>query len=86
MKLQVTISLCKLLSETKEKQFMFLRQSLLAIQSYAKTEEDEKLRTLIETTVSGVNDLLHINERLAENDNNPEVKAELLIKIADSYF
>ena len=85
MQLQSTISLCKLLAESKVKEFSYLGQSLKAIKHFGNDEDDEQLKTLIHGTVNRIQELLRFNEQLAENDNNPELKAELLIKIADSY-
>lgn len=87
MKLQSTISLCKLLScEQKVKGYSFLRNSLTVVRDYAEKSDDETLKELVVGAVHQVSRLLRFNEQLAENEDNPQLMAELLLKIANSYF
>ena len=86
MQLQSTIALCRLLSgENKVKEYSNVRKSLQTILLHTKNEKNETLRNMIENGIDQISRLLRFNERLAENDKNPEVMAELFIKIADSY-
>ena len=86
MQLQSTISLCKLLSgENKVKEYSNLRKSLKTITSHSQVDPDRTLGTMIENGINQISRLLRFNEQLAENDHNPEVMAELIYKIADSY-
>eukprot|EP00339_Tiarina_fusa_P001603 CAMPEP_0116997064 /NCGR_PEP_ID=MMETSP0472-20121206/641_1 /TAXON_ID=693140 ORGANISM="Tiarina fusus, Strain LIS" /NCGR_SAMPLE_ID=MMETSP0472 /ASSEMBLY_ACC=CAM_ASM_000603 /LENGTH=540 /DNA_ID=CAMNT_0004695853 /DNA_START=147 /DNA_END=1769 /DNA_ORIENTATION=+ len=87
MKLQSTISLCRLLScEQKVKGYANLRNSLTVVRDYSEQEENATLKEMIVGAVHQVSRLLRFNEQLAENDQNPQVMAELFLKIAHSYF
>jgi hypothetical protein len=88
MKLQSTICLCKLLScEEKLKEYTNLRRSLETIGSYTAASVDtEQLKDLIFSAVEQVSRLLRYNEQLVENDKNPQLMAELFLKIAESYI
>ena len=85
MQLQSTISLCKLLSESKRKRFKCLDQSLKAIQGFSSKDSNTTLGSLIFAAIDRIRELLRFNEQLADNSENPELKSELLIKIANSY-
>jgi len=87
MKLQSTISLCKLLScEQKVKGYANLRNSLQVVQDYTQQEENQTIQEMIVGAVHQVSRLLRFNEQLSENEQNPQLMAELFIKIAHSYF
>ena len=88
MKLQSTICLCKLLSaEQKVKEYTNLRLSLATVREYTENNQDpEDLKQMIFTNLQQVSRLLRFNEQLVENDQNPELMAELFLKIADSYL
>lgn len=88
MRLQSTVSLCRLLSgEQKVIEYGNLRESLAVISGYAeKNQSNTTLKQMIVDGVKLVSRLLRFNEQLVENDQNPQVMEELFIKIANSYF
>jgi hypothetical protein len=86
MQLQSTVSLCRLLSgKNKVKEYYNLSRSLELIREYSQNEQNPTLKSMVEEAIGQVNQLVLFNQQLALNDQNPELQAELILKIANSY-
>jgi hypothetical protein len=86
MQLQSTVSLCRLLSgKNKVKEYNNLSRSLELIREYSQNEQNQTLKTMVEEAIDQVNQLVRFNQQLAFNDQNPELQAELILKIAYTY-
>eukprot|EP01104_Vermistella_antarctica_P003930 TRINITY_DN1431_c0_g1_i1.p1 TRINITY_DN1431_c0_g1~~TRINITY_DN1431_c0_g1_i1.p1 ORF type:complete len:2060 (+),score=630.15 TRINITY_DN1431_c0_g1_i1:204-6383(+) len=95
MEVQSTVAISKLVGDPFLKDYTFLMSSLKAVDEHAKcatadgSEDSESgggFVVAVSSMISQLFELIEYNKKIAENSFDPELTADLYVKISNSYF